>query len=134
MIPLVLVLAPLALFAGFLALTKREAHTGARLFSLVRSKLDVFVERFHFVLVHVDLEAFLKHESRAFLTRLVHDTVHISLLIVRAVERVLTRAIRQLRTRHNIPALRSESGRPFVKTISQFKRHLEATRPPIPEI
>jgi hypothetical protein len=60
--------------------------------------------------------------------------VHFSLLAVRAIERFLTRIVRSLRTRHSADIVPHENAREFVKTLSDFKGHLEETRPDVPDI
>lgn len=131
---LIFILITLALFAGFFALTKYEAERGMRFFAPSRARLDREVERVEFIVAHVDLGAFVYDEVRHFMSRVGHDIVHLSLIVVRAVERLLTRLVRYMRIRHAETAAPRESTRAFVKELSDFKDHLEATRPEIPQL
>jgi hypothetical protein len=76
----------------------------------------------------------LSELTRHFAERVAHDSVHISLLAVRAVERLLTRAVRHLRAEHSVSAPPRESSREFVQTLSDFKEQLKATPPEVPDI
>ncbi|HVB19665.1 MAG TPA: hypothetical protein VNF51_00020 [Candidatus Paceibacterota bacterium] len=127
-------LGTLALLIGFLILTWYEEVHGARLFAPFRSRFDRDVGRIQFVLTHADFWAFLRDEMRHGARRIAHDIAHISLQAVRAVEHLLTRLVRHFRTRQVSTAAPRESARAFVKTLSEFKGGLEATRPEIPDI
>ena len=119
----------LALLAGFFLLTRYEAHRGTRLFLPLRTKLDRQVGRAAFLVAHVDFAAFLREEIRRGVHHAGHATAHLSLQVVRAVERFLTRIVRSLRTpRDEIDAPR-ENAREFVKTLSAFKEGLKTTHP-----
>ena len=67
-------------------------------------------------------------------SRIGHDIAHFSLLVVRAVERLLTRLVRRLRAQPEIDTAPRETAREFVKTLSDFKDNLKATHPEIHEI
>lgn len=134
MAPLIFILVTLALLVAFLALTEHEARRNIRLFSERRARLDRSVERVEFVLSHVDLGAFLRDEIRRVVARVGHDIAHLSLQSVRAAERLLTRLVRHLRSRHEVEAAPRESARAFVKTLSDFKSRLKATHPEISDI
>jgi len=103
-------------------------------FEKTRTRLDQHVARIEFILTHVDLAAFARDEIRRVVGRLGHDAVHLSLQAVRMAERLLTRLVRHLRTRHEVVITPRESARPFVKTLSDFKDRLKATRPEISDI
>lgn len=124
----------LALLAGFFALTNYETRRGMRVFEAERAHLDRTVERVEFILQHVDLGAFLRDEIRRLIARLGHDIAHLSLQAVRSTERVLTRLVRHLRSRHTVDTTPRETARPFVKSLSDFKDRLKATRPEVPEL
>jgi len=130
----VFILIALALLAGFFALTWYEERRGARVFAQVRERLDRHVARTEFILAHVDLAAFLRDEVRRAVGRISHDIAHVSLQAVRVAERLLTRAVRHLRVRHEAAIVPRESTRPFVKTLSDFKDRLKATRPEMPDV
>ncbi|MHB1769910.1 MAG: hypothetical protein ACYCPH_02400 [Minisyncoccota bacterium] len=131
---LIFILVPLALLAGFFALTQYEARRAARFFAAPRARFDNKVGHIEFILTHVDLSAFLRAETRRIATRIGHDSAHLSLQAVRAAERLLTRAVRRFRTARAVEKAPRESSREFVKVLSDFKGHLDATRPEIPEI
>lgn len=128
---LIAVLSTLALFVGFVALTYYEARRTRRFFPLTRARLDANVERIEFIFAHVDLGAFLKEEIHHALNRIGHTVAHISLQVVRATERLLTRLVRHLRVRNEDSVAPRESTREFVKTLSDFKDGLNATHPDI---
>lgn len=100
-----------------------------RLFAIQRTRFDEYIERIEFILTHINLGAFLQDEARRLTARVGHDIAHLSLIAVRAAERVLTRLVRYLRIRHEADTQPRESVREFVKTLSDFKGDLEATRP-----
>ncbi|MFA5998260.1 MAG: hypothetical protein WC814_02640 [Candidatus Paceibacterota bacterium] len=131
---LIFLLITLALLGGFVALTEYEARRGARVFARERAHLDRNVERIEFVLRHIDLAAFLRDEVRRLAGRVGHDIAHLSLQTVRNAERLLTRLVRHLRSRHEVESAPRESTRAFVKTLSDFKGRLKATHPEISDI
>jgi len=130
-IPLVFILVALALLAGFFALTNYETRRGARFYEEQRSRLDRAIEHMVFISEHVNLAEFLRDEVRHLAGRIGHDTVHVSLVAVRAVERVLTNLVRRLRTHPEVDTAPRETAREFVKTLSDFKDNLKATHPEI---
>jgi hypothetical protein len=99
MIYLVSTLLAIVLFAGFILLTYMEQRRGVRYFAHSREALDKRVGRLEFIAEHVDFAAFLRDNVKAVGERIVHDTAHGSLVAVRFVERLLTRAVRSLRER-----------------------------------
>ncbi len=132
---LISILVSLALFAGFLVLTLFEKKRGLRVAGELRNKLDAKVSRVLFVLSHVDWGAFLKHLVVTGTQRIAHDVAHATLLVVRTVERLLTRAVKYLRERRGAGPL-PESGeqlRPLeraVKLLRHSVRNARAVRPP----
>lgn len=126
---LIAIIIAFVLLCGFFALTDYEARRGTRYFAFHRARLDENVERVEFIWQHVDLGAFLRDEVRRLAGRLSHDIVHLSLQTVRAVERVLTRLVRYLRSKHAIDVGPRENVREFVKTLSEFKDQLKSTHP-----
>ena len=126
---LIAVLVLLALLIGFVVLTRYEARRGARFFAPERDALDKNVERVEFIVAHVDLMAFAREEFSRALNQIGHTIAHLSLQAVRAVERLLTRLVRHLRTRNQESVAPRETAREFVKTLSDFKDTLKATHP-----
>ncbi len=129
MMNLLFVLVSLLLLTGFVMLTRYEARRGERLFAGYREELDKRVLKILFVLEHVDWGGYVKEEAIRIMLRLGHDIAHVSLRAVRAMERLLTTLVRHLRSQNLPQAGMREPLRPFVKTLADFKGHLEATRP-----
>ncbi|MDE1919459.1 MAG: hypothetical protein KGH56_02045 [Patescibacteria group bacterium] len=129
MAQLFFILSALILLGGFFALTIYEERRGTRFLAAYRARLDHDVERVEFILAHVDFKAFLIEEVRRVAARVGHDIAHLSLLVVRGAERLLTRTVRYLRTHHAVDATPRETARGYVKTLSDFKDRLKATRP-----
>lgn len=80
-------------------LTMVEGYRGARLFAAPRDRFDARVGRAGFILRHVDWGAFFNDVARTGFERALHDIAHTTLLAVRFLERILTRAVRSLRMR-----------------------------------
>ncbi|MGD0328347.1 MAG: hypothetical protein ABSB00_01385 [Minisyncoccia bacterium] len=131
---LIFILATLLLLAAFLLLSIYETQKGTRVFARGRVRLDENVERVKFVLAHVDFGLFLREETFRIARRIAHDIAHFSLRMVRAVERFLTHLVRYLRIQRASDITPRGNAREFVKTLSDFKDHLETTRPKIPDI
>lgn len=107
-----------------------EARAGVRFFRPYREQLDTRVDRVAFILTHIDFAAFVREEGKHLMARVGHDTAHLVLQLVRAVERLLTRVVRTLRTRREMrEEAPRETSREFVKTLSDFKGDLAANRP-----
>ncbi|HET9641230.1 MAG TPA: hypothetical protein VFP46_00025 [Candidatus Paceibacterota bacterium] len=121
---IVFVLVALILLAGFLGLTAFEERRGIRLFAEKRSKFDARIARMEFILENVDLWSFTKEEMLRLGHRLGHDFARLTLDLVRAIERLLTRLVRRLRPHRPLEETGGEV-RPFVKTLSDFKDRLK---------
>lgn len=122
----------LAVLIGFLVLTAIEARRGARVMGSFRTSLDKRVEHVAFLMTNVDFGSFLKSEARKFGEQLIHGIVHEALRLVRFVERMLTRIVKQLRMKRKaIDESPKETEREYVKTLSEFKDQLEASRPKV---
>ncbi len=95
-----LILIPLALLALFLTLVAYEGKVGRRvLLPGRRHQLDIKVARATFVVQHVDWGAFANDVLRTGTERVLHDLAHMTLIVVRAIERQLTTVVRSLRER-----------------------------------
>lgn len=129
MMYVIFIIASLALLAGFVVLHGCESRRGTRYFSRERSQLDVWVLRVAFMYAHVDFSTFARSEFRRFIGHAGHAAATATLTFVRAAERLLTRMVRTLRTRHAIEAGPRVSARQFVRTLSEFKGQLNVTRP-----
>ena len=131
---LITIFIAIALLVGFFVLTRYEAWRGVRFFASTRAHLDRGVKHIEFVLTNVDLVAFLRAEIHHGISHTGHAIAHLSLQVVRAIERLLTRLVRHLRTRHQIDTIPHENVREFVKTLSDFKGGLKATHPEISDV
>lgn len=135
MLSLTLVLISLALIIAFLAVTNYEMRGRRRFFAQERERLDRDVEQVLSVVTHVDFGALAREEARRLLGRVSHDIAHVSLQLVRATERLLTRLVRSLRSRYASHSTLDEgSAREFIKTLSDFKVKLKETRPDVTEV
>ncbi|MDO8407718.1 MAG: hypothetical protein Q7S95_00570 [bacterium] len=129
------ILISLGLVVGYSGLLTLESRRGARFFASHRARLDQAVEQGTFIVTHVDFASFAREEAMRFAHRLTHDLAHLSLTSVRILERLLTRLVRHLRAKNtNAYTTPQESTRPFVRTLSEFKGHIKATRPEMPDI
>ena len=128
------ILVSLVALTSFLALVWYEHRRGTRFFAPLRARLDQNVERAEFILEHVDFGAFIQAEAYRIAGNIGHAAAHFSLQAVRAIERLLTRLVRRLRTQHAVELAPRESAREFVRTLSDFKVKLESTRPDAPEV
>lgn len=127
---LIFVIISLILFGAFLALTHRESERGVRYFARERANLDAEADRWSLAVAHIDVPTFIRTGLRALVARLVHDAAHGSLIVVRFIERLLTRAVRALRIRHASTAI-SASAAPssdFVATMKDLKEELRSGR------
>lgn len=134
MIYFILMLIALGLVIGFFALTWYEAQQGVRFFEARRLRFDKNIESVKYVFSHVDFGAFLREEVRRISVHIGHEAVHLSLIVVRAVERLLTRLVRRFHITHATDTASRENAREFVKTLSEFKEQLNATHPEISDI
>ena len=124
----------IGLLIGFFILTAYERRAGHRYAEAKRAKLDAQVRRAVFIYTHVDLAAFAREESRRLVTRLGHAAVHLSLQLVRTVERLLTRLVRHIRTQHAVEVRPAGETREFVKTLADFKGRLKENMPELPPV
>lgn len=111
----------------FVAVLLVERTRQRRFFPTVRARFDARVERTVYIIEHIDWGAFFGHVLKLSLEKIAHDIVHGILLMVRTIERSLTRAIRVLRERL---AYRSESshaseGFELTKTIQRFRKNMK---------
>ncbi len=125
----IILLLSIALSAGFFALAAHEARRGRRYFETYRARLDREADRIAFIAAHVDFPAFLRDVSREAVERAAHELASLSLIAVRFVERVLTRAVKQLRVRRQLPPSLPENRSSFVETLADFKTSLRSARP-----
>ncbi|MBP9816495.1 MAG: hypothetical protein KBD05_00460 [Candidatus Pacebacteria bacterium] len=129
MLYLAFFIASLVLFVGFLGVTAVEGKRGTRFFAPARATFDAKVSRVAVALQHVDFSAFLWHLTKDVSGRVVHDVAHISLIIVRYLERLLTRLVRYMRGKVKTSVVPVEGKRSaFVETMSYFKKTLHRSR------
>lgn len=131
---LISILLSLALVIGFYLLTCYEVRSGVRFLATYRVRLDKKVKSIEFIFEHVDFNAFFREETRRILVRGGHAIAHHSLKGVRAVEHLLTRLVRHLRTRHAVDTTPGENTREFVKTLADFKDRLKQSQPEVVEV
>ncbi|HEX8591405.1 MAG TPA: hypothetical protein VF696_01485 [Candidatus Paceibacterota bacterium] len=126
---LISILAASLILFGFLLLTLIEERRGSRFFAGARYKLDAKVSRAFFVIEHVDWGAFMSHVTRTTLRTVAHDVAHGTLLVVRAVERFLTRAVRALRMhREGILPHREDGSSRIAGTVTYLKQNIGRNR------
>jgi len=127
---LILIIVSIALFAGFLLLTRFEKKRGLRVAGMLRNKLDARTSRAVFIVSHVDWSAFVKHIVVTSAERIAHDIAHATLLIVRTLERLLTRAVKYLREKRGAPAITEtdEPLRPLARAASHLRSALRRAR------
>jgi hypothetical protein len=99
MVYLLLILTSVVLFWAFLSVTIVEARTGTRLFASQRTKFDKQIGKALFIAKHVDWLEFFTHAVESFFERVLHDSAHLSLTVVRVIERELSETVRYLRDR-----------------------------------
>lgn len=124
------IFAAFALLLGFIGVLALEARRGRRFFPTYRLRLDRLVGQGVFITRHVDLAGFLREECVRLARRATHDLARFGLTSIRSIERLLTRLVGRLRVAESQFARPAqESTRSFVRTLSEFKGQLEATRP-----
>ena len=119
-----IILSSLLLLVAFVLWAHFETTRGFRVGASVRKRLDRQVARTGFVLTHIDWHAFTRHVTRTTLERVAHDVVHTTLVVVRAVERTLTRLIRSLRERvaKHEPSAEPVEGSQLIATLIRFRK------------
>lgn len=113
----------LTLCGAFLVLTLIESRYG-RVGGTLRAGLDRFAGRAEFIAKHVDWSALIKHLVRTSLERVLHDSVHGSLMMVRFLERSLTRMVRFLRERRSGVVHSTRQRVSARETLRKFRRVL----------
>lgn len=106
-----------------------ERKRGKRFFSESRARFDARVSRVLYIIKHIDWGAFFGHLFKLSLEKVAHDIVHGTLLMVRTMERTLTKAIRALRERlaHRGASPLSPDEFQLTKLIRRFKKKVEPT-------
>lgn len=129
---LIAVLGSLLLLASFLLFSSLETRYGFRVLSGPRKRFDRQVARVTYVAQHIDWGGFIAHIVKTMAERVAHDLVHTSLLIVRAVERILTRLIRVLRERvaSRVSDEPPVEGSQLIATIIRFRKSFRREQPP----
>jgi hypothetical protein len=112
-------------FLAFMALTLAEARTGVRILGRSRAQLDQQIERASFIVGHVNWSDFLSHLVQSIVARIAHDIAHWSLIVVRFIERQLTRIVRYLRDRRpNVLAPKPSRVSPLTQTVQYLRKTL----------
>lgn len=95
----------LILLGGFILLTSFERKRGTRFLAPLRARLDVYVQHTVQTLRSIDTDALAYVKVKAAAVHLVHEIAHQVLLMVRALERTLTGAVRALRRKKEAASL-----------------------------
>lgn len=121
---LIVILGSLFVLVSFVLWAHLETTRGFRVGGPLRKRLDRHVSRTGFVLTHIDWHAFTRHVARTTAERVAHDIVHTTLVVVRAVERTLTRLIRSLRARvaTHEPSAEPVEGSQLIATLIRFRK------------
>ncbi|MBU2104090.1 hypothetical protein KKD81_01750 [Patescibacteria group bacterium] len=130
MIYLILIAVSLALFGGFLILTAFEKKRGLRVAGKLRNSIDARTSRTLFIVSHVDWSAFIKHLVVSVSERVAHDIAHSVLGLVRAAERLLTRAVKSLRERRGIESSLEDTqeAKPLEKLLMRMRKTINTRR------
>ncbi|HYD92867.1 MAG TPA: hypothetical protein VEB18_00180 [Candidatus Paceibacterota bacterium] len=107
------------LLAGFLALTAFEAKRGHRFFSAARERLDARVSHVAEIVRTVDFGKLVFHAIQVAIDHIVHELAHIVLIVVRFIERFLTRVVRYLRDRRADGE--SDPRKPLTEEVEKLK-------------
>jgi hypothetical protein len=129
---LIAVLVSLLVLASFLLFSSLETRYGFRVLAGPRRRFDRHVARATYVARHIDWSGFIAHIVKTTAERIAHDIVHTTLLVVRAVERILTRIIRVLRERVASRATDEPpvEGSQLIATIIRFRKSFKRELPP----
>ncbi|MDE1944434.1 MAG: hypothetical protein KGH97_02995, partial [Patescibacteria group bacterium] len=84
----------LLLLVAYGAVLVVEARRGARFFAPYREALDRAASQARFVVLHIDFASFAREESARAARYLMHESAHLALQAVRAIERFLTRIVK----------------------------------------
>lgn len=127
MVYILFILLSLALLLGFLALTTVETRRGVRVFAPLRAKLDELAQASE-ELSRVDLAVFVLHLLRDATHRVLHDLAHLSLLLIRAIERELTRLVKHVRSNRTPIAPEMKEQSPVKKAAWYVRKALQKSR------
>jgi len=127
---IILIAVSLILLGGFMLLTAFEHSRKLRVAGALRNRLDAKVARAAFVIRHVDWGAFVKHLAVTAFERAAHDLAHAVLVLVRSLERALTRAVKYLRARRGAAPLPEDgsSERPLERAMLHVRAALRNAR------
>ncbi len=126
---LIAILVSFLLLGAFLALTRYETTHGVRFFGSARSRFDSEVEKAAFIVRHVDWSAALAHLVRTATARIVHDVAHTTLIVVRIIERLLTRVVKYLRTsRQQAAAVSDRKKFDMRASLAQLRQNFKKAR------
>ncbi len=108
------------LCGGFLLFATMETRSDKRMLAGARGRLDEQVGRLFFIVEHVNWSEFLSHSIRGLFARILHDTAHLFLQIIRFIERQLTRTVRYLRDRRPHVLAPKPSRQSFMTTTRNY--------------
>lgn len=120
----VITFAAVLLFVVILVIERTRER---KFFPTIRARFDSRVERTIYIVEHIDWGAFFGHVLKLSLEKIAHDVVHGVLLVVRTIERSLTRAIRVLRERlaYRSDSSQATEGFELTKTIQRFRKNMK---------
>ncbi len=116
---IVAILAVAILLGAFVTLTYFERAGGFRVLSPMRRFLDKRADTFLHVAREADIGALAWNGVRALIDAFVHEVVHVVLVIVRFLERSLTRIAREIRGRR---AGENDPRAPFLSGIERLRK------------
>lgn len=113
-----------SILLGFVLILAIERGRGVRFFPITRKRLDARVARLFYIVEHVDWGAFFSHVLKLTIDKIAHDIVHGTLIVIRGIEKYLTKAIRLLRSRLAGHEGTETDGFQLKETIKRFRKSL----------
>lgn len=107
------------LLAGFLFLTALEGRRGARVMPGARAALDAAALRAAATLSSGRILTSAAHAASIASRHAVHEVVHIVLIVIRAIERTLTRIVRAIRESNALHLEKSRKKEPSPAETTQ---------------
>ncbi len=120
-----------ALTTLFLLLVITERKRGVRFFENQRKNMDRFISRGAYILSHIDFSSLFSSMGKHISITLAHQFAHLSLVVVRFLERALTRTVRYLRVRRDPEMKQSLSVSPLhlLARIGAYAKRVGKKRP-----
>lgn len=109
-------------------LTGFETGRGMRVAGAARNRLDAKIARLSFIVAHVDWSAFAKHLVGTAVSKIAHDIAHTVLILVRSLERMLTRAVKSLRESRHHQGAADDTSSPLERGLVRVRQALMHAR------